>query len=61
MAAVAYLDGRNGTSNLASMMARWEAFVANKPNWDLDGTMADFALRMAQVSSLSARCSGTAS
>jgi hypothetical protein len=61
MAAIAYLDGRNGTSDLASMMATWETFVANKPRWDLDRAIAGFARRMAQLSSLSARCSGTAS
>jgi hypothetical protein len=60
MAAIAYLDGRNGSGHLASMMARWEAFVANKPHWDLDRAIAGFALRMARVRSLSARCSGTA-
>lgn len=36
------------------------AFVTNKPYWDLDRAIAGFALRMAQVSSLSARRSGTA-
>lgn len=60
MAAIAYLDGRNGTRDLASMMARWETFVANKRHRDLDQAIAGFALRMAQVSSLSARCRGTA-
>ena len=58
MAAIAYLDGRNGTSNRASMMARWTRFVANNPSCDLDATIAGFALRMAQISALSARCSG---
>lgn len=61
MAAIWYLDSRNGTGNFASMMTRWETFVADKPYGDLDGAIAGFALRMAQVSSLSARCSGTAS
>jgi hypothetical protein len=61
MAAVAYLDGCHGTHHLASMMARWETFVADKPYWDLERAIAGFARRMAQVRSLSARCSGPAS
>ena len=61
MAAIAYLDGRNGTGNLASMKPRWQTFVANKPSWDLDVAVARFALRMAQIRALSARRSGTPS
>jgi hypothetical protein len=60
MAAIAYLDGCNGTCDLASMTTRWETFVADKPNWDLDEAIAAFARRMAQVNSLSSRCIGTA-
>ncbi len=54
MAAIAYLDGCNGTSHLAAMMASWEAFVADKPRWDLDAAIASFARRMEQISSLAA-------
>ena len=61
MAAIAFLDDRNGTSNLASLMTKWNTFMANKPNWNLDQATAQFARCMAQVSSLSARCSSTAS
>ncbi len=61
MAAIAYLDDRNNTRNLAPMMAKWETFVANKPRWDLDRSIESFAQRMVQIDLVSARCSGPAS
>lgn len=61
MAAIAYLDSRNGTSNRISLMASWTRFAAGHPSCDLDAAIAGFALRMAQISALSARCSDTPS
>lgn len=58
MSAIAYLDGRNGTHHLEALMPSWQAFVADKPSWDLDRATANFARWMDQVSLLSARCDG---
>ena len=36
LAAIAWLDQAQGTSNKQRYMERWTRFVANKPNWDLE-------------------------
>ncbi len=56
MAAIAYLDRRNGTENLASLMPKWEAFVADKPNWNLASSISRFTSQMERLDSLAARC-----
>jgi hypothetical protein len=42
LSAVAYLDEINGTNDAATYATSWEAFVKNKPNWDLQRTETRF-------------------
>jgi hypothetical protein len=56
MGAIGYLDSRNGTNNLESMMPKWTAFVANKPYWDLQKSLTQFEGLMAKLDAVSARC-----
>jgi hypothetical protein len=61
MGAIGYLDSRDGTNNLESMMQKWIAFVANKPHWDVKESLAAFVGLMAKLDAVSARCVSPAS
>jgi hypothetical protein len=56
MGAIGYLDARHGTHNLQSMKAKWIAFVADKPHWDLKRSLVAFEDVMAKLDAVSARC-----
>lgn len=49
MAALGYLDRQNGTNIRAEYLARWEGFIANKPNWSLAQSDGTFEKRMATI------------
>jgi len=42
MAALNWIDKKNGTSEMARYMERWDNFVAGKPRWNLDETIDRF-------------------
>jgi hypothetical protein len=42
MGAVALLDETNSTTILSSYEPKWQTFVANKPNWNLDRSLSAF-------------------
>ncbi len=42
LSALGCLDEINGTNDVASYAAAWDAFVKNKPNWDLQRTETRF-------------------
>lgn len=46
LAALQHLDAVNGTARAARYEQRWLAFVANKPNWDLAGTVSRFQRKL---------------
>jgi len=46
MAALAYLDHMNRTSAASQFASRWEAFVADKPSWNLERSVQFFAESM---------------
>ena len=49
MGAVAYLDELNGTKETLLFTSKWNAFVQNKPNWDLARSCSLFQDQMARV------------
>jgi hypothetical protein len=61
MGAIGYLDSRDGTSNLESMMQKWTAFIGDKPHSDLKKSLVAFDGVMAKLEAVSARCIGPAS
>lgn len=46
MAAVGYLDGLNGSDSMAQFVPQWNAFIEDKPNWNLEQSMTVFNDRM---------------
>lgn len=46
MGAIAYLDSVNGTKELSQFVARWDAFIQNKPQWNLARSSATFSQQM---------------
>jgi hypothetical protein len=52
MAALAYLDVLNGTSEAIQFVARWDAFVADKRSWDLGRSTKSFGESMALLQHL---------
>lgn len=56
MAAIAMLDRRNGTDVLASYLPAWNAYVSNKPHWDLDKSIEWFRLRHEGLEALRVAC-----
>jgi hypothetical protein len=52
MAALGYLDRKNGTALQSRHLAAWEAFVANKSNWSLTKSEALFTEAMATLRTL---------
>ena len=35
MAALSYLDDKNGTNKLQNHLNNWDTFIRDKPNWNL--------------------------
>lgn len=58
MGAIAALDVANGSDVLASYRPAWEAFVADKPSWNLERSIDMFRRRLAGLAALRAACSG---
>jgi hypothetical protein len=52
MAAVGYLDGLNGTDRMAQFVPQWNAFIEDKPNWNLEQSMTAFNDTMHLIRSL---------
>lgn len=52
MAALAYLDKKNGTDKLSRFLPLWHAFVADKKSWDLGKSIAFFAETMDRLHAL---------
>jgi hypothetical protein len=52
MAALAYLDKKNGTDKLARYLPLWRAFVADKKSWDLGKSIAFFEENMNTLQAL---------
>gem|GEM_PF-679795 len=46
MAALAYLDRKNVTNYVSEFRGLWKQFVKNKPNWNLDSSIDNFAQSM---------------
>jgi hypothetical protein len=52
MAALRYLDQKNGTTFSKELSSAWSTFVRDKPQWDLDATQIRFESEIAHLSSL---------
>lgn len=52
MAAVAFLDKKNGTTVMQDYVPSWQDFVKNKPNWSLESSIQRFAASMAAIETL---------
>ncbi len=49
MAALNWIDQRSGTSEMDAYLDRWNEFIANKPNWDLDINIKGFKSQMDKI------------
>jgi hypothetical protein len=49
LAALFWLDERNGTSHAPAFLDLWHAFVANKPDWNLHQHRRSFAAQMERL------------
>jgi hypothetical protein len=58
LAAVVCLDEANGTSVFERFEGAWARFAADKPQWDLDYSVKQFARRLQAVRKLAARWAG---
>ncbi|HEY0557070.1 MAG TPA: DUF6000 family protein [Thermoanaerobaculia bacterium] len=54
MAALAYLDKKNGTDRLSRYLPLWHAFVADKKSWELGKSIAFFEENMDRLHALAA-------
>jgi hypothetical protein len=54
MAALCWLDQQQGSDYASPFLPLWSDFVANKPNWDLEGSKEAFARQMARLEQLRA-------
>lgn len=54
LAALTYLDQKNGTNHASLFQSRWQTFIANKPNRDLSRDIENFTAIMDGVNELRA-------
>lgn len=59
MAAIVYLDGKNGSAEAARHAPAWQAFLASRPDAAPDTSLAAFATGMARLRALLALAPGT--
>jgi hypothetical protein len=60
MAALHYVDARNGTAYARGLLDGWRRFVANKSEWNLERSCTWFAQEMSRIDAAAARLGAAA-